>query len=105
VEQVTESGIVVLNERLKANRQTGGEAFLYRNCLRSARLIAETRCAKGLKQWPNTRRPNKRFGRRPPGFAHCGWRAMLLSTQLLPRKPEMKSCNTNSDIETRLPAE
>jgi hypothetical protein len=24
VEQVTESGIVVLNERLKANRQTGG---------------------------------------------------------------------------------
>ena len=59
VERVTESGIVVLNERLKANRQTGGEAFLYRNCLRSARLIAETRCAKGRKQWPNTRWLNK----------------------------------------------
>jgi hypothetical protein len=81
VEQVTESGIVVLNERLKANRQTGGEAFLYRNCLRSARLIAETRCAKGLKQWPNTRRPNKRPGRRPLGYAHCDSRAMLLTEQ------------------------
>ena len=47
VEQVTESGIVVLNERLKANRQTGGEAFLYRNCLRSARLIAEPDARRG----------------------------------------------------------
>jgi hypothetical protein len=69
----------VLNERLKANRQTGGEAFLYRNCLRSARLIAETRCAKGLKQWPNTRQPNKRPGRGPLGYAHCDSRAMLLN--------------------------
>jgi hypothetical protein len=30
---------------------------------------------------------------------------MLLSTQSLPRKPEMKSCNTNSEIEARLSTE
>ena len=34
---------------------------------------------KALKRWPNTRRPNKRSGRRPPGSAPCGSRGMLLN--------------------------
>ena len=41
---------------------------------------------------------------KPPRL-HGPSHAMLLSTQSLPRKPEMKSCNTNSDIEARLSAE